>query len=243
MYALLADVVATLEPAQGENSHDVLRTAAVATATTFTPAASGHIACKHLRSRSAEPRGIVEEVLAHLAFRAHDDAQCLAHAERARDAYLSAGSLVGLESAYRLLGTQYVRTLAATSKGDATTTVRQSALRNLLIAHWLSEALRERYPADRLGLEPGRLFSHARTYVVEQIMELLLADGKGCRGSPNSPELAKARSLQDLLATQGIADASRTATAADLDRLAAKWPKDVAAAGILSRSANERGCS
>ena len=224
LYASLADVVTTLEPAQGENSHDTLRTSAVATATTYARQAATSLSAPGADPRSA---GVVEEVLAHLAFRAHDDAQCLAHAERARDAYQSAGSLVGLESAYRLLGMQYARTLGAASKGDATTTVREAALRNLLIAHWLSETLRERYPADRLGLSRAGFFSR-RAYVVEQIMELLLAEGKDAEALEFA-ELAKARSLQDLLATQGIADASRTGATADLESLAAKWPKDVAA--------------
>lgn len=223
LYALLADILGALQPEHAENPYAALRAAATKTA-----GEHAHQAAEALTAPGSDPRsvGVVAEVLAHLAFRAHDDADFSKYAEQARAAYLTAGSLVGLESVYRLLGTHDLRVLDSTSGQESIRSARAAALKNLLISHVLSETLRERFPADRLGLSRAGFFAR-RTYVYEKIMELLLADGKDAEAL-RFAELAKARSLQDLLNAQGILSANQAGSTADLDSFAANWPKDVA---------------
>ncbi len=58
-------------------------------------------------------------------------------------------------------------------------------------------------------------------------MELLVADGKDAEAL-RFAELAKARSLQDLLSARGVQTPNQGDAVADWNSLAASWPKDVA---------------
>jgi CHAT domain-containing protein len=223
LYSLLADILGTLQPSGGGLAFAALRNGATQTAAAYARQAADALAIAASDPRSV---GIADEVLAHLAFREGNLSECLKYAEQARKAYLSAGSLVGLESVHRLIGSYDLRLLDTASGKEPIRAARAAALHNLLIAHVLSETLRERFPADRLGLSRAGFFAR-RAYVYEKIMELLLADGKDAEAL-HYAELAKARSLQDLLNTQGIQDSNRFSATADLESLAADWPKGVA---------------
>ena len=223
LYALLADILGALQPEHAENPYAMLRAAATKAAGEY-----AHQAAAALVAPGSDPRsaGVAAEMLGHLAFRAQDDSGFSKYAEQARAAYLTAGSLVGLESVYRLLGTHDLRILDSASGEESIRAARGAALKNLLISHVLSETLRERFPADRLGLSRAGFFAR-RTYVYEKIMELLLADGKDAEAL-RFAELAKARSLQDLLSAQGVQTPNQGDAVADWNSLAASWPKDVA---------------
>ena len=95
-----------------------------------------------------------------------------------------------------------------------------------MLSHELSELLRDRIPPDRIGTSQAGFFAR-RAYVNEKIVELLIAEGKPAEAL-HYAELAKARSLQDLLAverTQTV-DEEQTRTT---EEILAHWPKDVAA--------------
>jgi CHAT domain-containing protein len=202
LYALLADLVRTLDP-QGRFADG--RQAAARVADEQAARAAG----------ADEPlvRAQATELRAHLAYRAGDLPACRKLAGETVSAFLEKGYLPGVENAECLLG------LTAASHTEA--------LKHLQIAHLITESLRERLPPDRVGLTQAGFFAR-RAWVVERIVELLLEQKKDAEALRYA-ELARARALQDLLLTdQGRAGTSAAGSDTAADFLA-RWPKDVAA--------------
>jgi len=219
LYALLADVIRTLgdprDPATGFPEGDKAA-AALAKQLAEQAGAGG----------DGDPliRASAEELLAQLAFRGGADADCLSHAHEAGEIYRQTGSLVGAESVERLTGLAF-RRRADAGTGPAAAKDRDDALRHFLIANQLAEVLRDQYPADRSGQTRAGFFAR-RAYVNEQIVELLVGQGKDSQALTYA-EAAKARALQDLLAAgRERAAAGETAEPGDV---LTHWPKDTAA--------------
>jgi CHAT domain-containing protein len=215
LYALLADLIRTLDaPVEGRRQFVEGERAAIQEAERL----AGLLA-EPKPGAPVEPlvRAMAYEILAHLAFRAGDFAAARSRAERARDGYLGAGHLAGVENVERLLGLSYLPPAGGSS--DA------AALKHLKIALLISEALRDRFPLDRAGRTRAGFFAR-KAFVSEKIVELLLRQGKAGEALGYA-ELAKARALQDLLAAGGDPVSSRPEGA--LDRLLAHWPADAAA--------------
>lgn len=169
-------------------------------------------------------KAVAEETLAHLAFRQGNREQCQEHAQRALLYYLNVGSLAGCEGIYRLRGL-----LGTTSDLKETTNQNSgvaSPLRDLMISHLLTEMLRERIPADQVGL--GRAgFLARRTYVNEKIIELLIEQGRAAEAL-RFAELAKARTLSDVLSAGHSANVDESAHVEGFDILS-DWPRESAA--------------
>lgn len=170
--------------------------------------------------------GTVEQILAHLAFRSGAMNEAIEHGGNALAAYGRAGSLVGAESVYRLLGLCQLRLARSTGGTTTPDAAHESALPYFLISHHLSEHLRERYPANRSGLSQAGFFAR-RAYVYEQIVELLLAKGEHGRAL-HFVELAKARALRDLLTSRRISGGGQPAMR-ELSEILRSWPSEVVA--------------
>src|SRR5262249_24946393 len=189
LYALLADVIHTLDTktsgrrAMADGEAAAAKTAeALAQTVAKSTSAEGHV------------RGVAEEIRAMLAFRAKRDADAEAAAQRALVHYLDAGHLAGAENIYRVLG------LIAERRGDKTS--RTDAVAKFLVAQLISESLRERFPPGNTGLTRAGFFAR-KAYAYDKIVELLLAENRPTEAL-RYLELAKARSLQDLLATRNL---------------------------------------
>ena len=208
LYALLADVIRTLD---SERRAFAAGERAAADAANELARSAPHAADAEIRVRA-----IAEEVRAQLAFRSRRDVEAEAAARRALTLYLDAGHLAGAENVYRVLG------LIAERRGDKV--ARTEALRFFQVAQRISESVRERFPPGNAGLTRAGFFAR-KAYVSEKIVELLLAEERPVEAL-RSLELAKARSLQDLLAARNLSADKRVP---DLGQVLAKWPSDVAA--------------
>ncbi|HKI34079.1 MAG TPA: CHAT domain-containing protein [Gemmataceae bacterium] len=221
LYALLADLVRTLDaPQEGRRQFLAGEQAAIKQAETL---AGRLVEAKPEAKVEPLVRSMAEEMLAHLAYRAGDFAACRTHAERARDGYLEAGHLAGVENVERVLGLTYLRPTGSDAAVRAE--ARQTALKHLKTALLISEALRERFPPDRTGRTRAGFFAR-KAFVSEKIVELLLEDSKDAEALGYA-ELAKARALQDLLAVGGTSTAARGERG--LADLLAHWPTEAAA--------------
>ncbi len=224
LYALLADVIRTLDPPiagrrgfpQGE----------VAAADHARKLASGVLAAPD-GGADEVTRAASHEILAQLAFRAGDAETCRREAREAIDGYLRAGALAGVESGHRMVGLSHLREAESTEDDALAASKRKEALRHLRISHVLSEVLRRRIPADGIGLSRAGFFAR-RAYVNEQICRVLVAEGRPAEALRYA-ELAKARALQDVLALAGSEPSAQTPEARDLSEILADWPGDVAA--------------
>lgn len=224
LYALLADVIRTLDPPvagrrgfpQGE----------IAAADYARQLASAVLGAKGDASDDVV-RAASHEILAQLAFRGGDAETCRVEAEQAIDAYLRAGALAGVESGHRMLGLSYLRE-AETTEGPAhASETGQRALGHLLLSHVLSELLRDQIPADHIGLSRAGFFAR-RAYVNEQICKLFVAEDRPA-DALRYAELAKARGLQDVLAVGASRPTGRGLESRELPEILADWPEDVAA--------------
>ena len=231
MYALLADVIRTLDVADdGTRQFLTGEQEAVERARRFVTQALAEATGNN--SHDLRIRASAAEVQAHLAFRADDAESRLEQVNEALRAYLDAGSLAGVEGIERLLGMSEMQAGERTS-GEESRSARQAALRHLSLSRELSEFLRERIPADQDGASQAGFFAR-RAYVNEQIIDLLVQDGRAAEAL-HVAEAAKARSLQDLLATNRSARAANGAPPVDpadehsLADLLDDWPADTAA--------------
>jgi CHAT domain-containing protein len=211
VYALLADIVRTLDqPKEGEERKfaDGERAAAKQ---------ADKLADIVENSRGADSSvvAVALDVRALLAYRSGGYAAASAAARRALAAYLERGQMAGAENCYRLLG------LTALRGGGRD--ARQEALKDFKVAHLLSEALRKHFPPDTNGLSRAGYFAR-KAYVAENIVSLLLDKGQA-QEALYYLEMAKARSLQDLLATRETKLLGAAPTAASLF---AKWPSGTA---------------
>jgi CHAT domain-containing protein len=220
LYAILADIVATLDVSDGDQRQLASAEEAVRA-----------ISAKHLRQASrllasGDPyvRGVANAIEAHLAFRRGDFARCREHAMKAHDSYVAAGSITGIESLQRLLGLTELR-----SAGDAPAAIsdhaaRVAALGHFRISHLLAEFLRDQVPADRIGRSLAGFFAR-RSYVYGQLVELSIAESEPLMALRYA-ELAKARALQDLLAARGTVSPRTSDPSATLDEVLSSWPED-----------------
>ena len=210
-YALLADVIRTLDG-------NVAERRGFADGEKAATDAADELARSATQATGAEMRvrAIAEEVRAMLAFRARRDIEADAAARRALALYLDAGHLAGAENVYRVLG------LIAERRGNKE--ARADALRMFQVAQQISESMRERFPPGNAGLTRAGFFAR-KAYVSEKIVELLLVEDRPTEAL-QALELAKARSLQDLLAARNMSVDKRPL---DLKQVLAKWPSDVAA--------------
>jgi CHAT domain-containing protein len=224
LYALLADVIRTLDPPVGGRRGFAQGEAAAA------DHARG-LATAVLAQTSEESDRLVRaashEILAQLAFRSGDAPTCRKEVEQAIGDYLHAGALAGVESGHRTLGLLHLRQAEASEDPTAAEAARKQALRHLMLSHILSETLREQIPADQIGLSRAGFFAR-RAYVNEQICRLLIAEGKPAEALRYA-ELAKARALGDVLALAVDGSADGTLEPRDLSEILADWPEDVAA--------------
>ncbi len=170
---------------------------------------------------------VAEAIEAHLAFRADDAAVSREHALNALAGYLRVGSLTGIESIQRLLGLLALRGSDEAADEPVGVEARREALKCFQMSHLLAELLRAQMPADRVGLTRAGFFAR-RIYVNERIVELLIADGKDTEAL-RYVELAKARALQDLLATEGTVDMPALGRSDRINDILAEWPRDVMA--------------
>jgi CHAT domain-containing protein len=212
LYAILADTLLGLKNADNEKA--------------LLPAIEGarYTAATHARfvteSKEADPavRALAESILGQLALRSAELAACRKHAERARQIYLEAGSLPGVESAHRLMGLAF--------RNDKGAEARKNALRHLQVSWELGELLRERYPSGKAGANRAGFFAR-RAPVADQLVELLLEDGRPAEALAYV-EQARARSLQDLLIAAAIPESAAPSTR-ELSAVLKNWPKDAVA--------------
>jgi len=224
LYALLADVIRTLDPPvagrRGFPQGDI------AAANYARQLASAVLAAKADESDDVV-RAASHEILAQLAFRNGDAETCRTEAQQAIDAYLRAGALAGVESGHRMLGLSHLRQAETSEKPAHASETRQRALKHLLLSHTLSELLRDQIPADHIGLSRAGFFAR-RAYVNEQICKLFVAE-KRPADALRYAELAKARGLQDVLAVGASRPTGRAIEPRELPEILADWPEDVAA--------------
>jgi CHAT domain-containing protein len=228
LYTLLAEIVATID-SHGDAALAAINRAALRL--------GGDYASLAVAEETASPAGastngsfiiaIAEEMKAQLAFRLGDWKACKEHAEAAQALYGQIGSLIGEESIHRLLGLYYLRANDTAAKPRSDVASRQTALQHFLIAHALSEVLRERFPADRTGLSRAGFFAR-RAYATEMIVELLLEQGKD-QEALGYAEAIKSRALQDLLSNAGIHGRLDAPNAVEFADVLANWPRGVAA--------------
>ncbi len=225
-YCLLADIIRTLNATSAADARVVsdCRRAAERRAAEL---------AEHVANRSndaaANPElvGAGHQILAHLRFRAGDDARCVELAGEAEEAYLAAGSLPGLESVHRLLGLAYYRVANDNSGIVKSAPLGDKALQHLLIAHLIADLLRDRFPADCTGLTRAGFFAR-RAYVTERIVDLLVAKGR-CADALRYAESAKARALEDALASRPLRYSRRAAAPHEMLKELARWPSGIAA--------------
>jgi CHAT domain-containing protein len=234
---LLADIIRTLDAPDAAGRREFERGEAAAEEMARESARG----IEDLAPAEVEPqvRASAAETLAQLAHRRGAESDCREHALRALALYLDAGSLAGAEGVYRLLGLHFRqssrRQLERVGAGDfATTPPAEEALRHFLISARLAEILRARIPSDRFGLAHAGFFAR-RAYVNEQIVDLLVAQNRPAEALHHA-ELAKARSLRDLLASQrgesigsGDVVGEEAETIRPLKECLEDWPADVAA--------------
>lgn len=172
------------------------------------------------RKDSLLVRALCAELRSHLSYRAGrwDDAR--REATQARDGYVLAGSLPGLESAYRLTG------LIERDAKAEDPAMRKKAMDALLVSYHIGEMLRARYATDAAG-QARAGFLARRAYVHGQLVELNLAAERDAEAL-TYVERARARSLQDLLSTSGLPQLDRSPPR-DVAAILATWPKDVVA--------------
>jgi hypothetical protein len=202
LYTLLADLIRMLDgPGPGTGADEQRRFEAGENAAT----AVARRCAERVADTSVDPllKAAAEGVMATLAYRARNAAACDKHAGHALRLAESAGSLAGAESSLRLQGMVALRA-DSFQAGDSTLPrpeARKHALNRLLISELLSEHLREHVPAGRIGLARAGFLAR-RAYVHEQIIGLLVDEGRADEALRHA-ESAKARTLQDLLATSG----------------------------------------
>ncbi|WP_406694618.1 CHAT domain-containing protein [Singulisphaera sp. Ch08] len=236
LYAILADLIRTLEDPASEDRRFL---AAVLAATEQARTLAAGIVADSRDGDRVEPliQATAHEILAQLAFRDHEaslgrpEAQastlnCERLAKQALHAYEEAGSLVGIESTLRLLALNQLRSKPQGS-GTEEKADRKQALQSLLIAHRLSQFVLDQVPGDGVGLGVAGFIAR-RAYVNEQIVELLIADGQPAEAL-HYAELAKARALEGLLATNRTDAQADEAGPRPLPELLADWPREVAA--------------
>lgn len=214
LYFLLGDIVRTLNSAD----QPIAELSAI-------ERAAARVAAEQL-SRITESEGtdpvllaVAAELQAAMHYRRGELAEARKHAERSLQMYLNCGSLVGTESAHRILG------LCSLAGSDPRQ--REEALRHFRIARQLAELLRNRYPADRIGLSKAGFFA-GRAYINEQIVALLIEQGRHAEALL-AAEAAKARALYDMLAFANIAFESTAALRAKDEHALADWPEGYAA--------------
>ena len=229
LYVLLADLLRTLNSTVGQESaftqaEDSAASEAVKLAKSVLEQDS------HLTPRV---RGIVNELLAHLNYRSGQFEECRRHTDLAMTEYLAAGSLTGVESAHRLLGLIDLRdTNANVTQEEAS----QTALRHFQTSNFLAEFLRSRVPNDQIGLSMAGYLAR-RTYVNEQIIELLISAGRHAEALEVA-EAGKSQALQQVLRQQ-IETADPTDNYRSVPEMLADWPADTTALEYLLGS--ERG--
>lgn len=207
LYAALADVVHTIAPSDGgEPQFQAVTQAARATAERLSRQATA--------TKGTQPlvRAIGHELLAHLSLRNGEIQQCEQNARLALNGYIKAGTLVGAESASRLLGL-----CLSKSRPDKPS----DSLRHFVLSEHLSQLLRSRYPADTFGLARSGFLAR-RTDVNERLVGLLLAEGDAVAALEYA-ERVKARSLGDVLALHETSLPDQEVGSSVL----ASWPDDV----------------
>ncbi len=229
LYTLLAEIVATIDAHGGDAALAAISGPALRQGLEY--------ASRAVEEATASPAGpstngsfiiaMAEEMKAQLAFRLGDWKTCKEHAEAAQALYGRMGALVGEESIHRLLGLYYLRANDSPAKSQRDLAGRQTALEHFLVAHVLSEVLRQRFPADRTGLSRAGFFAR-RAYVTEMIVELLLEQGKD-QEALGYAEAVKSRALADLLLTAGIRAGSDAPTQVEIAEILAHWPRGIAA--------------
>jgi CHAT domain-containing protein/tetratricopeptide (TPR) repeat protein len=168
-----------------------------------------------------------EAIRAQLAFRARRAAVGREHALRALDGFVRCGSLAGIETVERMLGMFALRWSQLDAEGTTDKEAHNEALTHFRISHLLAELLRDQIPSDRVGQTRAGFFAR-RVYVNEQLVELLIEDGKDVEAL-RFVELAKARALEDLLSTRGGDGTASPHGLQQLETVLATWPKDVIA--------------
>ena len=223
LYAVLADVILTLDPPRpvGRGFAEGERSAAEYAGQLAAAALEADASARDDLSQAA-----AHEILAQLALRREDLKTCRRHAKQAIADYLQCGSLAGVESGYRLLG---ILSQSEAAAGAPTEKAGHNgeALRQLLISNFLAEFLRQQVPADRIGRSRSGFFAR-RAYVNERIAELLIAEGRNTEALAYV-EAAKARALEDVLAAGGASAQSSPIRPRDVPEILASWPKEIAA--------------
>jgi CHAT domain-containing protein len=226
LYALLSDLIVTLDYSEGgSRQFEVGSEAAAVRAEMLLTDVS---ASKTASSMDPLLLAAAEEIQASLAFRKRESDACLVPSNAALHAYLDAGSLTGAEGIHRLLGLHYMQALQFEEPKKSDAELKAQALKHFLISHELSQFFRDRIPHDQIGRNQAGFFAR-RSYVNEKIVELLIAEGRPAEALQYA-ELAKARSLQDLLSVDRVA-------IGDMDNHEAKsfqdilqdWPNQIAA--------------
>jgi CHAT domain-containing protein len=205
LYALLADVVRTLDPTDSAKG-----LAAAASAVSEMEAE----ACAKA-ANDPMARGLAREIHGNLALARGDVAACRSAAAEAMADFTASGFLAGVENAHQLLGR------AALRANDST-----AALRHLTASHLIAELLRDRLAEDRVGRTRAAFFAR-RAFVLDALVELHLQAGHPAEALAFA-EQAKARAFTDLLAADGAGPA-RTAPARPLPDILRSWPKSTAA--------------
>jgi len=229
LYVLLADLLRTLNSTVGQESaftqaEDSAASEAIKLAMSVLDQGA---------RLTPRVRGIVNELLAHLDYRGGQFKECRRHTDLAMTEYLAAGTLTGVESAHRLLGLIDLRdTDANVTRQEAS----QTALRHFQLSNFLAEFLRSRIPNDQIGLSMAGYLAR-RTYVNEQIIGLLIAEGRHAEALEVA-EAGKSQALQQVLRQQ-IETADPTDNYRSVPEMLADWPANTTALEYMLGS--ERG--
>jgi CHAT domain-containing protein len=162
-------------------------------------------------------------ILAHIAYRDGKLEECEKQLAIAQHDQLQLGSLIGIESVYRLKGMVNQRRIDD-RKPDLK--LVKAATQDLKISQVISESLREQIPMDDAGSSRTGFFSR-RAYVNERLMELYLMQGL-TREALELVEEAKARALQDVLVIRKIHTTTESFDNRNLDDILANWPEKTA---------------
>jgi CHAT domain-containing protein len=217
LQVLLADMLKTM--AVGADHSGIVRMADI------TESRALKLAQSVLDDPTAEPPAVSAalEILAHISFRNGDGPAAREYTRRAIDSYVRQCHLAGLESAYRTLGMCDLRADSFQTPVDNP----GDPLKSFMSSQSITELLRERFPDGTASIQQVGFFAR-RAYVYEQIVSVLIQRGEFSEALRYC-ELAKSRSLSNLLGARGIQTPNSDSAAFESEEILASWPDDTVA--------------
>ncbi len=164
------------------------------------------------------------QIMANMSFREQNAQECISFAEKAKQNYLQAGSLTGIESISRLMGLYYLKAKEF-QLADGSEISEKKALHHFSLSYLVGETLRERVPQDAIGQTLAGFFAD-RSYVYDKMIALLIPRGE-YQEALHYVEASKAQVLQNILRLKGTSSIESPYKPRDIGQILKSWPKDI----------------